>query len=105
GYIAIIVPVLAGLIAVVQIARAGAVPPPWNRAPLVALLIQVACWLVPQFLVIALGPANAQLLASLFLGLGMLSFLTATFGLGIIGTMLASRARSETVEVFRSAAT
>ncbi len=105
GYIAIVVPVLAGLIAVVQIARAGAVPPPWNRAPLVALLIQVVCWLVPQFLVIAMGPANTQLLASLFLGLGMLSFLTATFGLGITATMLASRARSETVEVFRSAAT
>lgn len=105
GYVTITVPAIAGLIAVVQIARAGTVPPPWNWAPLVALLIQVVCWLLPQFFVTAMGPANAQLFAAVFIGLGLLSFLTTTFGLGIAATILAARTRAGEVDVFRSAAT
>lgn len=102
GYVTLVLPLVAGLIAVVQIARSDTVPAPWRWAPAAVLAVQVVAWLVPQFLMIAVGPAEVQQLVGLFAGLGQLSFLAATFGMGIVALVAAGRQRPESVQVFRS---
>ena len=75
GYVGIVVPIAAGLIATVQIGRIGVAPHPWRWAPL---------WVLA-------GPLAA---------LGTLSVLAATLGLGILALVLAARTRPESVEVY-----
>ena len=77
----------AALIASVQVARAGVVPTPWNRAPLWVLGAQAVCWIVPQLIGVA-SPAAVIELADLMTALGTIGFLLATFGLGFVALLL-----------------
>jgi hypothetical protein len=103
GYVSLVVPVAAGLIAAVQIARADVVPHPWRWAPLGVLVFHAIVWAVPQIGFAAAGPApDVQAFAAPLSMLGMLAFLAHTLGLGILAVVLATRERPESVEVFRS---
>ena len=102
GYIALVIPIGAGLIAATQIARAGVIQAPWRWAPLWVLGVQVLAWAVPQLTFVAVGAGNAQLYADLFAMLGTLAFLTSTLGLGTLAVVLAARRRPASVDVFRS---
>lgn len=83
---------LAASIAAVQIARAGTVPSPWHRAPLVVLLFSVVAAAAMMFLVWGgMGSAwygGAGVLAD------MLNLLLRTIGLGGIALVLALRSRA-----------
>lgn len=71
--------------------------------PLWAVIASVAAGVLPQLLFAFADPVGAQSFAGMALVLGMLGFLARTLGLGILALVLASRIRSGTVEVFRSA--
>jgi hypothetical protein len=102
-YLSLVLPIIAGLIAAVQIARAGTVPRPWNRAPLWVLAGQVVLWVLPQ--VIGLAAPEALLhVPGVLAAAGTLGFLAGTLGLGILATVLAARSPADTVEIFRSTA-
>ena len=102
-YLSLVLPVIAGLIAAVQIGRAGTVPRPWNWAPLWVLAGQVVLWVVPQVVGIAAPEALLQA-PGLLAATGTLGFLAGTLGLGILAVVVAARAPAGTVEIFRSAA-
>ena len=102
GYAGALIPFAAGLIASVEIARAGVVPSPWKWAPTVALGLSTLAWLLPQLLTVGAGASDAANLVPLFSGLGTLSVLASTFGLGIVATVLATRNRSGVVEIYSS---
>ena len=102
GYAGALIPFAAGLIASVEIARAGVVPLPWKWAPTVALGLSTLAWLLPQLLSVGAGASDAANLVPLFSGLGTLSVLASTFGLGIVATVLATRNRSGVVEIYTS---
>ncbi|GAA3212496.1 hypothetical protein [Microbacterium terregens] len=101
-FVNLLVSLAAALIAVVQIARAGIIPRPWQWAPLWALLASVAGGVLPQLLFAFAGPVGSQNAVGAAVILGTLGFLSRTLGLGIIALVLASRAPSRHVEVFRS---
>lgn len=105
GYAGALIPFAAGLIASVEIARAGVVPSPWNWAPMVALGAQALAWLVPQLVAARAGASDTANLVPLFSGLGTLSVLVSTFGLGIVATVLSTRNRSRVVEIYTSRST
>ena len=100
-YLSIVLPVVAGLIAAVQVGRAAVVPHPWNWAPLWVLAAQVALWVLPQILGVAAPSALVQMVG-LFSALGTLGFLAGTLGLGILAVVLSSRSGAGTVAVFGS---
>ncbi|MFF2486854.1 hypothetical protein ACFVSU_10660 [Microbacterium sp. NPDC058062] len=102
GDLVVVAPVVAGLIATVQVARARVVPKPWNWAPLWVLLTQVVLWVVPQLVGVAAPGAFLQM-ASALSAFGTLGFLAGTIGLGVVAVVLANRSSEGTVEVFRSA--
>lgn len=101
GYLAMILPLLAGAIAAVQVGRARVVPRPWNWAPLWVLATQVALSALSQ-LIRATAPDVVIWMPRLLEALGNLGVLAGTFGLGILATVLATRVRVETVEILRS---
>jgi hypothetical protein len=103
GYVALIVPAGAGLVAAVQIARADVVPSPWCWAPAWALAVQAAAWAIPNVVTVAAGPQAIQGLANILAALGMLAFLVGTLGLGILALVLAAQQRPHGVEIYRSA--
>ena len=103
GNFALIFPTAVGLIAAVQIARAGVVPSPWRWAPLWALGLHAVAWALPQLTYAAVGLAGIQLYADLFVMLGTLAFLASTLGLGVLTLVLAARRRPKSIEIFRSA--
>jgi len=103
GYFALAVPVCAGLVAAVQIARAGVVPSPWRWAPLWVLGLQAAAWAIPNIAIVTVGSAGIQGLANILAMLGWLAFLAGTLGLGILALVIGVRQRPESVEVYRSA--
>ncbi|MDL5350590.1 hypothetical protein [Microbacterium sp. zg-YB36] len=103
-YIDLIVRVAAGVIAVIQIARAGIVPSPWRWAPLWAFAAHAAVWVVLQILLVGAGTADPQGLVSLILTLSLVANLVGTLGLGVIALVLALQSGAETVEVNRSPA-
>lgn len=103
GYVALIVPAGAGLVAAVQIARAAVLPSPWRWAPAWALAVQAAAWAIPNVIIVAAGPEAIQGLANVLAALGMLAFLVGTFGLGILALILAAQQRPDGVEIYRSA--
>lgn len=100
--VGIVVPLAAGLISAVQIARAGTVPTPWNRVPLWALASQVVLGAIPQLAAVALGP-DIAVFADMLVLLGTLVPLVGTLGLGIPAVVLAARTQGATIEIFRSA--
>lgn len=102
GYLALIVPASAALVAAVEIGRAAVLPSPWHWAPLWVLAFQAIVWVVPQLTIVAIGPGEVQLYANLFALLGTASFLAGTIGLGVLVLVLATRPHAGSVEVFRS---
>lgn len=102
AYLSVLIPLISGLIAAMQVARARTVPAPWNRAPLWALGVQTIVWVVPQ----AVGASSPRALiemAAVLPALGLLGFLSTTLGLGIVAVTLAGHRRVNTVPVFESA--
>ncbi|ANG84126.1 hypothetical protein [Microbacterium aurantiacum] len=99
----LLVSLVAGLLASVQIARAAVVPAPWNWAPLWAFAVSVVAAVIPQLLFAAAGSSGAQALAEAAILLGAIGFLARTLGLGILALVLAARFRSDSVDVYRSA--
>ncbi|WES63942.1 hypothetical protein P0L94_15920 [Microbacter sp. GSS18] len=102
GYVGLVVPAAAGLIAALQISRAGVVAPPWKWAPLWVLGLYALAWSVPQLVIASIGGADAQLYVGLFAMLSTLAFLAGTLGLGTLALLLAARHRPASVDVFRS---
>jgi hypothetical protein len=93
GYVSILIPVAAGLIAAIEIARAGVVPSPWRWAPLWVLAVQVVAWVIPQLIQVAVGPDAMAQYVGLFTVPGVVGAMAATFGLGILAVVLAERMR------------
>ena len=102
GYLSLLVPTGAALIAVVQIARCRTVPAPWNRAPAWVLGGQVAVWALPQISLTAGDLGAVQTFLPLFSSLGVLAFLSGTVGLGVVAVYLAARQRPTGIQVYRS---
>lgn len=102
GYVALVVPIGAGLIAALQIARAGVVDGPARWAPLGVLGLHVLAWVVPQLTFAAVGAGDAQLFVDFFMLLGSLAFLAGTLGLGVVALVLAARQRPSSVTVYTS---
>ncbi|MEV4774248.1 hypothetical protein [Microbacterium sp. LWH12-1.2] len=103
SYLSMVLPLMVGLIAGVQVARTRVVPTPWNWAPLWALGAQTLMWVLPQLIGVA-SPTAFMEMSGVLAALGTLAFLTATLGLGILAIMLSSRSRTGTVTVFPSSA-
>ncbi|MFS6529723.1 hypothetical protein V8Z69_07595 [Microbacterium aurugineum] len=102
AYLSVLIPLISGVIAAMQVARARTVPAPWNGAPLWALGVQTIVWVVPQ----AAGASSPRALiemAAVLPVLGLLGFLSTTLGLGIVAVTLAGHRRVNTVPVFESA--
>ncbi|UUE19871.1 hypothetical protein [Microbacterium sp. J1-1] len=101
AYLSVLIPLISGVIAAMQVARARTVPAPWNGAPLWALGVQTIVWVVPQ----AVGASSPRALiemAAVLPVLGLLGFLSTTLGLGIVAVTLAGHRRVNTVPVFES---
>jgi hypothetical protein len=91
----------AALVAVVQIARAGVVPPPWNWAPTWALAAVAAPWVFDQ--IIAVGAPQSLDLFTAFMPVDGLIRIGAPMFLGVLAIVLANlSARTRTVPIFRS---
>ncbi|HCS60878.1 MAG TPA: hypothetical protein DIW46_05690 [Microbacterium sp.] len=100
-YLSMLLPLMIGLIAAMQVARAHVVPAPWNWAPLWVLGAQTVAWVLPQLIGVASPPVFMEM-SGVIAALGTLSFLTATLGLGILAILLSNRSRAGTVPVFQS---
>ena len=90
GYLQLLIGLLAVIIAVTAIARAGIVPSPWNWAPTWALVALA----VPQILVQAIAaanPADLQQAAQWISLLGVIVAVSAPILLGVIAIALAQR--------------
>lgn len=94
------VPLALGIVAVVQIARAGVVPRRWRWTPAIALGVQVASVALGQLLM--MDPATAMQTIGLASALGMLGFLAGTVGLGIIALVAVASERPASVAVYSS---
>lgn len=101
GYLDILVRGGAGLIAAVQIARAGVVPHPWRWAPMWALVISAIAYVAQLSMVFALlgDPAALQAAAQFVFVVAYLGALAGTLGLGILALVLAARTRPDTVVI------
>jgi hypothetical protein len=92
GYVDSFVRFVLALVAVVQIARAGVVPAPWNWAAGWVLAAVAGAWLLEQ--VIAVGATqNAPFLASTVLTVEGLVHIGGTVFLGVVAIVLADRSR------------
>lgn len=100
-YLSMVLPLMVGLIAAMQVARAHVVPAPWCWAPLWVLGAQTVAWILPQLIGVASPPVFMEM-SGVIAALGTLSFLTATLGLGILAILLSNRSRAGTVPVFQS---
>jgi hypothetical protein len=90
GYVEIVVPVAAGIIAVVAIARAGVVPAPWNGAPAWALGATILPPLVAEFVAVA-SPADLQAASPWLAVFGLLVSVGVPGFLGVLALLLAPR--------------
>ncbi len=98
GYARHIVPLVAALVAAAGIARSAVAPSPWNRAPLVALGVQVVAMLLPVLLSLVVGPDGIQRLTGTIAALGMVGALVPTMGLGVVAVAVAARSAPPLVE-------
>lgn len=103
-YLSMALPVIAGAIAAVQIARAKVAPRPWNWAPLWVIAGQALLWAIPQIVAVS-APSVIVLIADTLAAVGTLSFLASTLGLGSVAIVLAGRSRAGTVDVYTSRGT
>lgn len=102
GYVSLLIPAVAGLIAAMQIARNDTVPSPWRWAPMWVLGAYALAWAVPQIIFVTERPEAVQGFADLFRTLGSLSSLAGTLGLGILAMVLAAQQKPESVDIYRS---
>jgi hypothetical protein len=95
GYVDAFVEFAVALVAVVQIARAGVVPSPWNWAPAWALLAMTVPWLLWQ--IIAAGATQETASTAIFFvsGVDGLVRVGSTMFLGVLAIVLSDRARRE----------
>lgn len=91
---------VAALIAVVQIARAGTLPHPWNWAPTWALAALTAVWVVSR--VVSIGASEGSIdMILLVLNFESLVRSAAPVFLGVMAIVLANRPRRpQTVPVY-----
>ncbi|MFL0409739.1 hypothetical protein ACH0AH_01025 [Microbacterium paludicola] len=101
GYVSMVVPFGAALVASDQISRARTVPSPWRRAPMWVLAVQTLAWGDPQ-IALANATQGGVLLGDLLAPVGLISLLLGTVGLGTVAVALAAKQRPSTVQVFRS---
>ncbi|HYI32858.1 MAG TPA: hypothetical protein VEX88_05290 [Glaciibacter sp.] len=100
GYVDTFVELAVALVAVVQIARAGVVPSPWNWAPAWALLAMTVPWLVWQ--IIAAGATQETASTAIFFisGVGGFVDVGSTIFLGVLAIVLSDRlSRTEAVSL------
>lgn len=90
AYVEIVVPLAAGIIAVVSIARAGTIPAPWNWAPAWALGAMILPSLVVEFLAVA-TPTELQALTPGLTVFGLLVAVGVPGFLGVLALLLAPR--------------
>lgn len=100
GYVSLLVPAAAALVAAAQIGRNEDLPRPWRWAPMWVLGLYAVTWAVPQIIFVAERPENIQGFADLFRMLGSLASLAGTLGLGILAIVLAAKQRPDSVEVY-----
>ena len=93
------------LIAVIQIARAGVVPSPWNWAPFWALGALTVPWLLGQVFVVVGTSPETEATTILFIATldSLIRVGSATF-LGVLAILLADRARRPQAVSARSTA-
>lgn len=103
GYVSLLVPAAAGLVAATQIARSDTVPPPWRWAPTWVFSAYAIAWALPQIIFVTVRPEAIQGFADLLQMLGSLASLGGTLGLGILAIVLAAQQKPESVDVYRSA--
>lgn len=100
GYLSLLVPAVAGLVAATQIARGDHVPQPWRWAPMWVLGGYALTWAIPQIVFVTARPESIQGFADLFLLLGSLASLAGTLGLGVLAIVLAAQQRPRSVGVY-----
>lgn len=101
GYLSLVVPLAAGIIAAIQIARARIVPSPWRWAPLWVLSLSTAAGVVTQGMYVAMTLPQQEM-ADVAALLGALTTLARTIGLGVLALVLSERGRAGSVQIFRS---
>ncbi|MEV8357563.1 hypothetical protein [Microbacterium sp. NPDC076895] len=101
GYLDLLIPLAAGTIATVQIARTRIVPSPWRWAPLWVLGLSVLVGVITQGMYATLALPQ-QALADVATLLSALSSLAGTIGLGVLALILTERDRADSVHIFRS---
>ncbi len=89
---------VAALIAVIQIARAGVVPRPWNRAPGWVLAALTVVWLLSQLIFVNIGGGrgpdsgtDAQVIAAILSSLDALVRIAGPVLLGVVAIVLGDR--------------
>ncbi|MGM7699480.1 hypothetical protein [Microbacterium sp. A84] len=102
GYLSLLIPAAAGLLAAVQIARADAVPSPWRLAPLWVLGAYAVTWAISQIIFVTVRSESIQAFADMFFMLGALTSLAGTLGLGILALVLDARKTPRSVDVYTS---
>jgi hypothetical protein len=102
GYIDSVVRFLLALVAVIQIARAGVVPRPWNWAPTWVLAAVAGSWLLQLISVTVLSRDVASISGAL-MSLDILTNFAGAVFLGVVAIVVASRrSHPRTVEVYSS---
>jgi len=101
GYFDLVVPLAAGIIATVQIARTRIVPSPWRWAPLWVLALSAVVWALTQGAYATMALPQ-QAMADVGALLGALANLASTIGLGVIAIVLSERGRASSVQIYRS---
>jgi MFS family permease len=100
GYVSLAVQLGAAIVAVIVIARAGAVLHPWRWAPLWALVAALAPQLILQAVVASPG-ADVQAMAGPVNGLSQIAAIAVPLGLGLAAILLAPvRTAPGTVQVY-----
>lgn len=97
----ILIPLAAALVAGLVIARAGTVPPPWNWAPLWALVGAFVLQVAAQLVMVAAAPDAVQGFAGLVIALQAVAYLLGTLVLGVLAVALAARVEVPSAEPVR----
>jgi hypothetical protein len=95
GHVDPFVEFAVALVAVVQIARAGVVPSPWNWAPAWALLAMTVPWLLWQIIAAGATQETASTATFFVSGVDGLVRVGNTIFLGVLAIVLSDRARRE----------
>ncbi len=102
GYLALLVPACAGLVAGMQVVRAKVVENPWRWAPLWALSGYAGAWVITQLIIVSQPSGEVQSFSPLLQLLATLAGFAGTAGLGILAIVLAAKQRPATTEIYSS---